>query len=299
MAQLLSTNINGTLTVTGNTTAPTFIGNLSGTADKAKQDGNGNTITSYYCTLSTAQTLSGQKTFSKSPLLSKTSLGYYAIDSAGNSYPVAYDNGSDLWIGAEKTANYHHKGATYISAGHDGTSGNETIYVSVPADADGGGTNYKVLHAGNYTNYPKVGTATVGGAYRPIYLNGGTATACKNMYTATASGRFTWASKWTNASGYIYYSEGTGLIHARFYGVYTPTAAVAARELISVGTITSGYRPGGVAAGSVYRGTTGAGAVGSALVSAEGVISIRLNAALTANTAYGIYCSFTFREASL
>lgn len=35
------------------------------TATKATKDGSGNTITSYYCTLSTAQTISGTKTFSQ------------------------------------------------------------------------------------------------------------------------------------------------------------------------------------------------------------------------------------------
>ena len=55
-----------------NVYATTFNGNLSGNASsatnadsatKATQDGNGNTISSYYCTLSTEQTISGKKTF--------------------------------------------------------------------------------------------------------------------------------------------------------------------------------------------------------------------------------------------
>ena len=37
---------------------------LADSATKATQDGSGNTITSYYCTLSTTQTISGAKTFS-------------------------------------------------------------------------------------------------------------------------------------------------------------------------------------------------------------------------------------------
>lgn len=44
-----------------------YHGNLTGNADtatKATADASGNTITSYYCTLSTAQTVSGSKTFS-------------------------------------------------------------------------------------------------------------------------------------------------------------------------------------------------------------------------------------------
>ena len=60
--------ISGDLTgdVTGN-----VVGNVSGnatSATKATQDGSGNTITSYYCTLSTAQTISGVKTFSAMPI---------------------------------------------------------------------------------------------------------------------------------------------------------------------------------------------------------------------------------------
>ena len=48
-------------------TCPTFVGDLTGNADtatRATEDASGNTITSYYCTLSTAQTVSGSKTFS-------------------------------------------------------------------------------------------------------------------------------------------------------------------------------------------------------------------------------------------
>jgi hypothetical protein len=49
--------------------ANTFYGDLSGNASsatKATQDGSGNTITSYYCTLSTGQTISGSKVFTGS-----------------------------------------------------------------------------------------------------------------------------------------------------------------------------------------------------------------------------------------
>lgn len=47
------------------------VGSITGSAasaTKATQDGSGNTITSYYCTLSTAQTISGVKTFSAMPI---------------------------------------------------------------------------------------------------------------------------------------------------------------------------------------------------------------------------------------
>lgn len=48
-------------------TCPTFVGDLTGnasTSTRATEDASGNTITSYYCTLSTDQTVSGSKTFS-------------------------------------------------------------------------------------------------------------------------------------------------------------------------------------------------------------------------------------------
>lgn len=76
----------------------------------------------------------------------------YLTDSAGNQYVGLGNNGSNLWIGASQTAAYHHRGGTYISAGHDGTSGNETIFVSVPNAANDGGTNYGVWHKGNLKN---------------------------------------------------------------------------------------------------------------------------------------------------
>ena len=64
----LTVNITGSsASCTGNaataTTASACSGNAA-TATKATQDGSGNTITSYYATLSTAQTISGAKTFS-------------------------------------------------------------------------------------------------------------------------------------------------------------------------------------------------------------------------------------------
>jgi hypothetical protein len=51
------------------------VGSITGnaaTATKATQDGSGNTITSYYVTLSTAQTVSGAKTFSGATAITNT-----------------------------------------------------------------------------------------------------------------------------------------------------------------------------------------------------------------------------------
>lgn len=78
-----------------------------------------------------------------------TSQGVYGVDSTGFAYPYARDNGTNLWIGSTATAAQHHKGQTFISSGHNGTTGNETIYVCVPNDANNNGTSYPVVHEGN------------------------------------------------------------------------------------------------------------------------------------------------------
>jgi hypothetical protein len=83
---------------------------------------------------------------------------YHLTDKASNDYSALYDNGANLWIGAEATAAKHHVGGTYISAGHSGTAGNSTIYISVPNAANDNGTNYGVFHAG----YLDVSKATAG-----------------------------------------------------------------------------------------------------------------------------------------
>lgn len=88
----------------------------------------------------------------------------YAVGGSTVNIPLIYDNGTNIWLGATATDATHHIGRTYISAGHDGTSGNDTIYVCVPNAANTSGTNYGVLHMGNYiatldTRYVTLATA--------------------------------------------------------------------------------------------------------------------------------------------
>lgn len=63
--------------ITGNAATATS----ATSATRATQDGSGNTISSYYCTLSTAQTISGTKTFTARPLIdiSGTALAANAV----------------------------------------------------------------------------------------------------------------------------------------------------------------------------------------------------------------------------
>ena len=77
----------------------------------------------------------------------------YTVSESSVNIPLIYDNSANLWIGSTETASTHHIGSTYISAGHNGTNGNETIYICVPNDANTNGTNYAVLHLGNYTTH--------------------------------------------------------------------------------------------------------------------------------------------------
>ena len=126
-----------------------LIGNVTGNADtatKATQDGNGNTISSTYLKLS-GGTMSGNIK------IGQTGKGYFLMDKTGYNYPGIYDNGSNLWIGSTATASQHHTGSTYISAGHNGTTGNESAFICIPNDANDGGTNHAILHEGNYSKH--------------------------------------------------------------------------------------------------------------------------------------------------
>lgn len=80
--------------------------------------------------------------------VTKTSAGLMLTDRTGHLYPGAFDNGSNLWIGATGTAARHHTGTANISSGHNGTTGNPSIYISVPNAANDGATNYRAWHDG-------------------------------------------------------------------------------------------------------------------------------------------------------
>lgn len=71
-------------------------------------------------------------------------------DSIGFEYPLIFDNGLNLWIGATKTATQHHTGATFISSGYSGSNGHPTAFISVPNSNNTGATNYGILHEGNF-----------------------------------------------------------------------------------------------------------------------------------------------------
>lgn len=84
--------------------------------------------------------------------------GYYVIDQANVTYPAVYDNGTNLWVGAESGAGPHHTGALCLSTGYTGTGGNKTFSACVPNADNTGGTFYDVFHTG----YLDVSKATDG-----------------------------------------------------------------------------------------------------------------------------------------
>lgn len=83
-------------------------------------------------------------------LKSRFRKGVYLMDSANTEYAGVYDNGTNLWIGANQGDNgVHHTGGTYLSSGiNTGTgTGNESIRVYIP-DKNGDGNYYNVWHKG-------------------------------------------------------------------------------------------------------------------------------------------------------
>lgn len=81
--------------------------------------------------------------------------GIYLSNNAGT-YPVLYDNGSNLWIGAKETADSQKPGGTFISCGHNNNGApRETFYAAVANDDNTSATSYSVWHNG-YINYDKI-----------------------------------------------------------------------------------------------------------------------------------------------
>lgn len=101
----------------------------------------------------TGDSMTGELSINSNIKFSAKAKGLYTLDGTNFEYPMIRDNGSNLWIGAEKTAGQHHRGATLISSGYNGTKGNESIEIVVPNSTNTGGTGYKVWHEGNYERY--------------------------------------------------------------------------------------------------------------------------------------------------
>lgn len=134
----------------------TLDGGVDDTANWTKSESNGYTTITNYNT-GTWETYSGRTLYfhgevSEGAFVRNiiTALGgYYLRDSTDTRYPGIVDNGTNLWIGARQAGATHHTGKTYISSGHNGTSGNGSIYVSVPNATNTNATDYAVYHEGN------------------------------------------------------------------------------------------------------------------------------------------------------
>lgn len=122
-------------------------------------------------------------------IISTTGKGHYLKDSSGYSYPGVYDNGSNLWLGATATAAKHHRGSTYISSGYNGTSGNRSIFVSVPNNTNDNASNYEVFHTNNFNNWAVKldGSNVTAGKTWGISISGNAATATNATNAANAA----------------------------------------------------------------------------------------------------------------
>lgn len=101
-------------------------------------------------------------------VITTTGYGLTLKDSAGKAYQGIWDNGTNLWIGATSSTGQHHKGSTFISAGHNGSAGNQSVYISIPNTTDGETfsthTSYKIAYLTSVTSgQVMVADGTAGG----------------------------------------------------------------------------------------------------------------------------------------
>ena len=165
--------------------------------------------------------------------------GVYLTDQSGFLYPLGYDNGTNLWIGSDQTAARHHRGATIISSGYNGTAGNKSIKISVPNADNNNASNYDILHTGYAPTTPTIAiTDTLGTRYgtkvyqfgKVVQLllrfqNSNVTQAGKNLYTGTIN--TTGLRPIDNATGVGYYGQQV------FSGMINKAGAITVRNASS------------------------------------------------------------------
>ena len=101
----------------------------------------------------------------------------YGVESDGTKYVMIGHNGANLWIGASATADTHHTGGTFISAG-------DKENISVSKLVNNTRTNYVILDEHNYGQYAlKLTGGTVTG---DVILSKGNLTVSKGNITLSA-----------------------------------------------------------------------------------------------------------------
>lgn len=296
MANFFDTSINGTLNVTGTSS---FQNNV-------------------FCIGNTEGFRVGNDTYSCALYMGSGGVNRGIYDFTLDKWMI-YANASNVYLnGNAETATT----ATKINSSSVGDT-DEPIYLynGVPTalGSVGGAAKPVYLKAGTFT-----ALGTIGGAAQPVYMssgefkplsssvgstntgikmNAGTLQSCESAYLLGSTEGWTWGSDWSdggtdgNLYAYIYRSPMTGICMIRYYGVYTPTAAVSARATILVGT-SANYKPGGNAPGRYNRQSTGTyeNCIGSVWMNASGEVKMKINAALTANTKYTVSGTIWFRE---
>ena len=166
---------------------------------------------------------------------------------------------------------------------------------------DGTTTGYVRVTQSGLLPYQNGGHGTVGtsswpfnnGYFKNLYQNGTKVSVEGHSHGWTSvtvtTGTNTSGTNWDCA-----YNTSLDLGVIRGYVAYTPTAAVSAGELITIGTVPAAARPTERAAIAVYAHSTNARRwMGE--IQAGGAIVLRSSGALTAGTEYGIYVNGVYR----
>jgi hypothetical protein len=243
--------------------------------------------------------------------------GDLSVTGTGTFYSKVYSlgNGSGFYIGNNTyTLGLHMDSTTVGLRGlYDYNLNKYLIY----ANKDGYiGLNGNADTASTASNAAKLGTATVGGTAKPVYLNGGAPATLttigsnvspvylnKGVFTPIdeprmlrKTGQWTWGSGWTGESLYCLYSRSSRIVLLNFTGVYKPSKDIAAYTAFHAGTISEQYRCGGAAVGRYYRGSVYEHTNGSMLMNGSGEVYLRALAALTAGSEYRIYGTLIYRQ---
>lgn len=168
-----------------------LIGNAS-TATKATQDGSGNTITSYYCTLTTAQTISGVKTFSGAN-----------THSGNNTF-----SGTNSFTGRNvfDASNSYNTSATQKFV--VGNSSSAFVFGGDGLQCFTGTTSQtaKIMYAQYYGGGLQIG----GGAQSDLTIKGHITPSDRNMYSLGTSSKYWYDVYSANFSGNNFYVIGDG-----------------------------------------------------------------------------------------
>ena len=189
-----------------NITAPTFIGNLSGTATKVNQDGSGNTITSKYVTLDTEQVITGTKYWGSGGAGGQ--LNGAATDGGINSIRV----GNDVWLGDCNTGGIMGMKSTGSNCGFYFYNSSGTKIGHLYCESSSRLRTDKTICVNDNSNYAQF--RAVCGNYGALLRNDGSDTYILLTNSGNQYGQWNDLRplRINNSSGYTYFTRGYGAV---------------------------------------------------------------------------------------